>query len=45
MFNSVKASQEIVVLRKKRGLTQEELADRLHISPPGGKQMGERSFP
>lgn len=33
MFDSVKAGQEIAVLRKKRGLTQEELADRLHISP------------
>lgn len=33
MFDSAKAGQEIAVLRKKRGFTQEELAGRLHISP------------
>lgn len=33
MFDSAKAGQEIAVLRKKRGITQEELAGRLHISP------------
>lgn len=33
MFDSAKAGQEIAVLRKKQGLTQEELAGRLHISP------------
>ncbi|MCI9552887.1 MAG: helix-turn-helix domain-containing protein [Acutalibacter sp.] len=33
MFDGVKAGREIAVLRKKRGLTQEELATRLNISP------------
>lgn len=33
MFDSVKAGRKIAALRKKRGLTQEELAGRLNISP------------
>lgn len=33
MFDSVKAGREIAVLRKKKDLTQEELASRLNISP------------
>lgn len=33
MFDSVKAGREIAVQRKKMGLTQEELAVRLKISP------------
>ena len=33
MFDSAKAGKEIAVLRKSMGLTQEELAGRLNISP------------
>ena len=33
MFDSYKAGKQIVLLRKSRGITQEELAQRLSVSP------------
>lgn len=33
MFDSVKAGKEIAALRKRKGLTQEDVASRLNISP------------
>lgn len=33
MFDSIKAGKQIAMLRKKRGMTQEELAKRLLVSP------------
>lgn len=40
--NTDTLGKRIMALRKAAGMTQEQVAERLGVSPPGGKQVGER---